>query len=363
MSCSGHACDCTQPPAVPAEDDTILVWSKRSHVSARLAELGGAERLRWTAPEWPELLEDLMRRLSPTERAALRVSSSDGDVVDAATALERGRTPWLPRLLADGSLFAVFQPIVDLWTGGTHGREALIRGHAGGRDLSGGEIVGAARAHDATLQMDFIARTLAIETAAHTLPDGEMLFVNFNPTTIYDPEVCLRTTWAAARRVGLPLSRVCFEVVETERYPDLAFLDRILSRYRDEGASVALDDLGTGHTSLDFLRRLRPDVVKLDRSLSASLQGDEHRRRLVGALVDYAHGLNITVVAEGLETAADVATARALGADFGQGWWFGRPVPEMVAVDPALILGARAASAQAVGAAAGPLGADAAPVG
>lgn len=357
MSCSGHSCDCMQPPAVQAGDETVEVWSKRTHVTARLADLCGAPRLRWTLPDWPERLEDLMRRLSPTERMALRVGFPDGDVIDAATALERGRTPWLPKLLIEGGLFAAFQPIVDLWTGGTHGREALIRGRAAGRDLSGGEIVAAARAHDALLQMDFSARSLAIETAARMLPDGETLYVNFNPTTIYDPEVCLRTTWAVARRVGLPLSRICFEVVETEKYPDLGFLDRILTRYREEGARVALDDLGTGHTSLDYLRRLRPDVVKLDRSLSASLQGDEHRRRLVGALVDYAHGLDIVVVAEGLESAADVATARALGADLGQGWWFGRPEATMETVDPTLVLGAgRGVPASPVGAAPAPAG-------
>ena len=283
-----------------------------------------------------------MRRLSPTERAVLRVSLDDGDVIDAAMALDRGRTPWLPQLLADGRLFAVFQPIVDLWTGGTHGREAFVRGMAGGREVSGGEIVSGARGHDAMPEMDFGARAIAIETAARTLPAGEMLFVNFNPTTVYDPDTCLDETAAVAERAGLPLTRVCFEVVETERYPDLGFLDRILKRYREAGAVVALDDLGTGHTSLDYLRRLRPDVLKIDRSLAASLHGDESRRRLVGGLIDYAHTLDIVVVAEGLETAADVASARALGADLGQGWWFGRPSTDMQAVDPALIRGDRA---------------------
>ena len=337
MTCLGHACDCLLPPPASPQDAAIEVWSKRSHVSARLLELVGTERPRWTGPCWPERLGAAMARLSPSEQGALRVSLDDGDVIDAVTALELGRTPWLPGLLADGGIFMAFQPVVDLRTGATHGREALIRGHAGGRERSGAEIVSAARAHDALFQMDVAARTLAIETAAETLPDDELLFVNFNPTAIYDPEVCLRTTWAAARRVGLPLSRVCFEVVETDRYPDLDFLERILLRYRAEGALVALDDLGTGYTSLAYLRRLRPDVVKLDRSLSASLQDDAARRQLVGALIQYAHELDIAVVAEGLETAEDVATAQELGADLGQGWHLGRPVTTLAKVDPALV--------------------------
>jgi EAL domain-containing protein (putative c-di-GMP-specific phosphodiesterase class I) len=344
MSCFGDPCDRLQPLAVPAPGEHVEVWSRRAHVTARLRDLCDAKRPRWALPEWPELLEDLMRRLTPTERAALLVRFPDGDVVDAATALERGRSPWLARLLADGELFTVFQPVVDLWTGATHGREALIRGIVAGRELSGGQIVGAAQAHDAEVRVEHLARSLAVAGAGRALPAGETLYLNFNPTTVYDPEACLDSTFALAEQVGLPMSRICFEVVHTEQFPDVGFLDRILRRCREEGALVALDDLGTGHTSLDYLRRLRPDLVKLDRSLAASMQGDEHRRRLVGSLVDYAHGLDILVVAEGLESAADVATARALGADLAQGWWFGRPSTEMVPVDPALVLGARSAA-------------------
>lgn len=345
MSCSGHACDCLKPVATAAPGDIVEVWSKREHVSARLAQECGAARLRWSAPEWPARLEAALAALTPSEASAVRVRFPDGDVVEAEVALKRGSTPWLPGLLDDGDLHMAFQAVVDLRTGAVHGREALVRGTVDGRELSGFDIVEAALAHDALAQMDVRARTLAIETAAEGLPDGETLFVNFNPTTIYDPEACLRTTWAVARRVGLPLSRICFEVVETERYPNLEFLERILDRYREEGALVALDDLGAGHASLEYLQRLRPDVVKLDRSLSGAIGADVPRQRLVAALVDYAHDLEIAVVAEGLETAEDVATARALGADFGQGWWFGRPTAAISAIDPALVLGRTPVSA------------------
>ena len=232
MSCFGAPCDCLQPLAAPVADEHVEVWSRRAHVTARLRELCDAERPRWPLPEWPELLEDLMRRLTPTERSALLVRFADGDVVNGATALQRGRSPWLARLLADGELFAVFQPVVNLWTGATHGREALIRGTVAGRELSGGQIVGAAQAHDAEGRVEYLARTLAIEGAGRAIPGGETLFLNFNPTTVYDPEACLDSTFALAEQVGLPLSRICFEVVHTEQFPDVGFLDRILRRLR-----------------------------------------------------------------------------------------------------------------------------------
>jgi diguanylate cyclase (GGDEF)-like protein/PAS domain S-box-containing protein len=190
---------------------------------------------------------------------------------------------------------------------------------------------------------------VALEQGLPVLPDGAMLFVNFTPSAIYDPEICLRTTWAIARRLGFPLSRVCFEVVETEQFPDVPFLRRILDRYRAEGAQVALDDLGAGHSSLSYLGLLRPDVVKLDRHLVSGIDGDRARQRLVSALLDYAHELEIKVVAEGIETEAELATVRDLGADLGQGWHLGRPAAAPQPVDPGLVLGA-SASASATGA-------------
>lgn len=279
MSCSGHACDCLKPIATAAGDEVVEVWSKREHVSARLAQECGAPVVRWSAPQWPARLRALLAALTSSGACTVRVRFPDGDVIDAAVALERGSTPWLPRLLDGVAVHMAFQPLVDLRTGATHGRQALVRGNADGRELSGSDIVEAALAHDALAQMDVRARTLAIETAARSLPDGEALFVNFNPTTISDPEACLRTSWAVARRVGIPLARICFEVVETERDGNLEVLERILDRYREEGALIALDDLGPDHASLEYLQRLRPDVVKLDRSLTGTTGDDVPRPR------------------------------------------------------------------------------------
>ncbi|UJA21971.1 EAL domain-containing protein [Thermoleophilia bacterium SCSIO 60948] len=229
----------------------------------------------------------------------------------------------------DGLLTPHFQPIVRLADERVYGREALIRADLDGRRLNGGELVDAARSHGEIFAFDQRCRTAAIETAAPMLPDGETLFINFNPSAIYDPDICLRTTWAVARRHDFSLSRVCFEVVESERFPDIEFLRRILDRYRAEGARVALDDLGAGHTSLNYLRELRPDIVKLDRALVAGIDADESRQRLVAALIDYSHDLGIDVVAEGIETVEEARLVRSLGADLGQGWFFGRPEPRI----------------------------------
>ncbi len=338
-------CDCRSVSPSPAIDGVVLI-AERQHVRQKVGVLlEQTDGLRLEGPGWPDQLEALLDRMSFSERAALLAIpiSNPGSqlTLSAEDALLRARTDWLPALLNGSQLYPHLQPIVSLTDGVTYGYEALIRGNLDGRELSGGEIVQAARAHGALFTLDLVGRTVALEQAMPKLAGDQVLFVNFTPTAIYDPEVCLRTTWAIARRLGLPLSRICFEAVETEEFPDLSFLSRILDEYRGQGAMVALDDLGAGHSSLAYLKELRPNFVKIDRELVTGLAEDPARQRLLGALIDYAHELDIRVVAEGIETEDDLAATRALGADLGQGWYLGRPGAEPVTVDPSRVTTAR----------------------
>jgi diguanylate cyclase (GGDEF)-like protein/PAS domain S-box-containing protein len=324
----------------------LILVAERQHVRQKVGVLlEQTDGLRLEGPGWPDRLAAILERLSFSERSALLAAplSAAGPQVtlSAEDALLRARTPWLPDLLNGSGLYPHLQPIVSLADGITYGFEALIRGTVDERELSGSEIVQAARAHGALFSLDLVGRTVALEQAMPKLQRDQVLFVNFTPTAIYDPKVCLRTTWAIARRLGLPMERICFEAVESEEFPDISFLRRILDEYREQGAMVALDDLGAGHSSLSYLKELRPDIVKLDRELVAGLAEDPARQRLLGAMIDYAHELNIRVVAEGIETEDDLAATRALGADLGQGWYLGRPAAEPVAVEPSLVTGAR----------------------
>jgi EAL domain-containing protein (putative c-di-GMP-specific phosphodiesterase class I) len=312
-----------------------------------------ADGMRLQGPGWPDQLEAILGQLTFSERQNLQVAPIGGASAPAVTMpaeamLTRERTGWLPGLLNSSALYPHLQPIVSLLDGSTYGHEALIRGLVDGVERNGGEIIAAARAHGALFTMDLVGRTVALQQGMPKLPADQVLFVNFTPTAIYDPAVCLRTTWAIAKRQELSMSRLCFEVVETERFPDLAFLHRILEEYREHGAMVALDDVGAGHSSLLYLTELRPDIVKLDRGLIGGIDGDPARQRLVGAMIDYAHELEIRVVAEGIETGPELATVCELGADLGQGWYLGRPAADPAVVPRSLVLDARDRSAQLV---------------
>ncbi|MFB9995405.1 EAL domain-containing protein [Deinococcus oregonensis] len=241
-------------------------------------------------------------------------------------------SPWFQE--ASEHLQFHFQPIVQLSSGQVYGYEALVRAQWDGYFFGAGALLDAAAAHGQARAFDALARRSAILQGYPKLGADQVLFLNFAPGVIYNPDVCLQTTYAACREVGADLSRLLFEVIESEAFPDLRLLDRILERYRAEGAQVALDDLGAGHTSLTYLTELKPDVVKLDRALISGLHGSDPRVPLVSALVNYAHDLGIRVVAEGIETAQELHLITELGTDLAQGYYLGRPVPQPVGLSP-----------------------------
>ncbi|WP_237724900.1 EAL domain-containing protein [Deinococcus alpinitundrae] len=240
--------------------------------------------------------------------------------------LTLSQTAWFPAAL--DHLQMAFQPVFDLGSGEVFGHEALVRARLGERLIGAGELLSAAPAHGGLHLFDSRARQVAIRQGAALIEGDSHLLINFMPGVIYDPEVCLSTTFAACRDSGVDPARLIFEVVETESVPDLGVLRTVLDRYRREGMKVALDDLGAGHSSLVYLETLRPDIVKLDKSLLLGLTLSDPRAELVDALIRYAHQLGVRVVAEGLETEAELAIAVALGADLGQGYGLGHPLFE-----------------------------------
>lgn len=329
-------------PRAPVEG--VALWADQAHVTRRLAALLGEPEPVLSGPTWVDELYEALAQMSAPERSAVRARLSGwrGEV-SADTALQRARTPWLPPLL-DSGLYMAYQPVVDLRSGVTVAYEAFVRGVVDREEMAGHQIVAAARAHDRLRQLDETARTMAIKQASGALAEGEQLFVNFDPMSLYDPEMCLRTTWAAARRVGIGIEQVCFEVADTERCPDVDFLRRVIERFRAEGASVALQNLGAERAGVTLMRELRPDIVKLDRRLTAGLEHDDGRRHLVSAIIDYAHELEMMVCVVGIETDAGLRAAGELGADLGQGFHLAPPSTTIAPAGAAAATGRRAGS-------------------
>lgn len=277
--------------------------------------------------------------------AALTVAERDeavamllpGDLADADEVLDRAlgsvtlgelaarvRYGHLAELVDQPEAFrARFQPIVDLRVHEVYGHEALLRAFEGEKEIPAFQLFEAAASGGWTNVLDRIGRETAIRDAAPWLGDSR-LFINFVPTSVYRPEVCLTTTTAAADRHGIDLRQVVFEVVETHRTTDVGHLLTVVSHYRQRGARIALDDVGSGYSSLNLVAQLRPDIVKIDMALIQALP-DPSATAIVRAVTELSHGIGATVIAEGIETEAQADAAAEIGADLGQGWLFGRP--------------------------------------
>jgi EAL domain-containing protein (putative c-di-GMP-specific phosphodiesterase class I) len=128
------------------------------------------------------------------------------------------------------------------------------------------------------------------------------------------------------RGAGLLPAQMGIEVTESALMADIEHAAGVLARLHAEGVRIALDDFGTGYSSLAYLRQLPIDVLKIDRSFVADLDDTGQNMAIVSRIVELAHDLGFTVVAEGVETARQLEALEAVGCDAAQGFLFGRPV-------------------------------------
>ncbi|HVZ89398.1 MAG TPA: EAL domain-containing protein, partial [Polyangia bacterium] len=133
---------------------------------------------------------------------------------------------------------------------------------------------------------------------------------------------------AALSDAELPADRLCLEVTETLAMRDIEWSIETLQRLKDIGVRVAIDDFGTGHSSLNYLKRFPIDVVKIDRAFVKDIDTSAVDNAIVTAIVMLAETLQVTTVAEGVETDGQLTKLRDLGCTLIQGFLFAKPMPE-----------------------------------
>lgn len=220
-----------------------------------------------------------------------------------------------------------FQPIVNATTGRIFAHEALARG-------LGNEPAGSVFQHvndDNRYRFDQSCRTKAIKLAAEKGLGDALLSINFMPNAVYRPELCIRTTLAAAEAYGVPLECIIFEFTEQEQVIDIGHLRSIVDYYRERGFRTALDDFGAGYSGLNLLAEIRTDIVKLDMELIRHLDTRPARRAIVKGVIEICRELSTTVIAEGVETYEEFATLKDMGVELFQGYYFARPAFEAFA--------------------------------
>jgi PAS domain S-box-containing protein len=222
-------------------------------------------------------------------------------------------------LIADRGISTALQPIVELSSGRWVGAEALSR-----FPDNANPDTWFASAHDAGVgvALEMYALESAIELLPG-LPDSVYLSVNASPAVILDAGFD-----RLMRRTDLAVDHLVLEITEhtaISRYDDIRDGLRL---HRERGLRLAVDDAGAGFASFNHVLRLRPDIIKLDRSLVTSIDNDSARRALVTAIVMLAVDTEAQVTAEGVETTAELETLGGLGVTTVQGYLLARPSVE-----------------------------------
>lgn len=241
---------------------------------------------------------------------------------------KRLKNAWVMEMIRDNRFTVHYHPIVEAADPErVHAHECLMRGlDAEGGIVPPGAILDAADEEGMIFHLDRVGRLNAIRGFAEQGVGGKA-FINFNPVSVYNPLACLASTVAAAKSSGLTPDRIVFELIERSHVADEVHLLRIVDFYRAAGYGVALDDVGAGYSGLNILSSLQPDYIKLDMHLIRGVDRDPVRQSIVGNLLDMARKLDIQTVVEGVETEGEYEFARREGADFVQGYLFGKPAP------------------------------------
>ncbi|WP_435823346.1 putative bifunctional diguanylate cyclase/phosphodiesterase [Catellatospora citrea] len=232
-------------------------------------------------------------------------------------------------LATDDQLHLVMQPAVDLDTGAPSGVEALIRWHHPRRGLLlPKHFVRAVEASDLLGRFTRHVLDQALTLAAEWTRQGidVPVAVNLSPRSLLDPQLPADVD-ELLRRHGIPASRLVLEITETVVLSPLPITDQVLRELRGLGVRFAVDDFGTGFSSLTFLTRIAVDELKVDRTFVARMADSRQAAAIVQAVVDLGRQLGLRVVAEGVETADQRIALRRLGCDAGQGFHFSHPLP------------------------------------
>lgn len=221
----------------------------------------------------------------------------------------------IEKVLLNDALSIVFQPICDLGSDRIVGFEALSRFTEETQQSPDRWFADAAEV-GLGAELELLAVSKALDFLQF-LPTKHFMSVNASPAVTMEPKFI--------SLCSVDPRRVVVELTEHNPVDDFPAIIENLRRFRSLGIRVAVDDAGAGFAGLEFLVRLRPDVIKLDRTLVAGIDSDPAKRAMAAALVLFARDIGATVIGEGIERIDELETLTELGCEWGQGFLLGRP--------------------------------------
>lgn len=228
----------------------------------------------------------------------------------------------LLRILTEGAVRVVYQPIVHLHDGSPYGYEALGRNALDDIDLNPKQLFEIAEERDKGAELSRLMRSVALEHANKLPGDPVFLFLNLHPSEMNKPELLDHLRFVRAQLSGR--FQPVIEIHESA-ITDVAAMARFKDELAGFGVRFAYDDFGAGQSRLMELADVPPHFIKLDMGLIRGIDQSDSRRELVRALTNVMIDLGVCVLAEGIETEGERAACIDVGCTLGQGFLFGRP--------------------------------------
>lgn len=248
------------------------------------------------------------------------IAPDERSVEDVTAAIET--------ILARRTLRPVYQPIFSLETGEPLGFEGLIRTTDSSPITDTSALFVAAERADRTVELDMACLEVIAAGAADLAP-ASYLSINLSPRTLESDLFQPADVTGIFARYGIAPNRLVIEITERETVEDLAMLRRNAAACRKAGVRLAADDVGAGNAGLRLLSEIHFDIVKIDLSLVQGGIQHDPSQAVLGALQELATRWSATIVAEGVETAEQLAAIRGIGIKTGQGYLLGRPSSDL----------------------------------
>jgi EAL domain-containing protein (putative c-di-GMP-specific phosphodiesterase class I) len=224
----------------------------------------------------------------------------------------------------DYKVYSAFQPIYNFSRGSKIGVEALARSiDSRSKDISPISLFSNLSNSD-LVALEQILHRVHLDNFNRLALSDSLLFLNVNPATLGDVDSYIYHFRHMLALTFFPAERIVIEVLETA-FDNDARLDHTIRRLKDLGCKIAIDDFGAGHSNLERVWRVEPDIVKIDRSMIIKAVKDPTNRIMLRTIVDFLHGKGCIVLAEGIETRAEAMTALEAEMDLAQGHMLAPP--------------------------------------
>ncbi len=235
----------------------------------------------------------------------------------------RDRAGMLDKILLEQSLTTVFEPIVRLATSEVLGYEALSRGPAGTGLETPLALFATAELCDREYELDSLCRRRALANARGIDPE-QLLFLNILPTCIQDPDFQAAHVRETLAELDLGPRNLVLEISERQAISNFPIFREAIDHFSGLGFRIALDDTGSGFSSLEAALELQPDFLKIDMSLVRSIEDSPEKQEILRGLQSLSTRMGSAVIAEGIETEQELAAIVSLGIEYGQGFYLGR---------------------------------------